>query len=113
MEMSPLEFKSYTDAVLEMGAKKYGVDNWKEGQPFDPLSNKLSIIRHVLQSFGVSRLDIGRILGHVSIASMCLDARGMSRDEESGLYHLQHAMTRCAMELYRIEHKIGPWGEDL
>jgi hypothetical protein len=112
--LTPPEFKRYTDEVLEMGAAKYGPDNWQAGHPFTSKMNKLSIIGHVLRNEGVSEHEIDLCLTYIRSYISATDNRmkGKGKDKESGLYHLQHAMTRCGIELYRIEHSIGEWGDE-
>lgn len=75
------EFIEGLAAVMTMGAKKYGINNWKKG--LDKRRLLAALYRHTLAYH-----------------------RGEVHDKESGLHHLLH--TSCnAMFIYYYEEVVG------
>lgn len=111
MSLTPKEFKTYTEQVLEMGAKKYGKDTWKRGEHFNEKGNAMSMLRHTLKSLGLSDKRITHILNninnHITVAGVLKEKPCPSYDDESGLSHTKHIMTRAGMVTYMREHKLG------
>jgi hypothetical protein len=68
--------------VLEFGAKKYAVDNWKKG--FDQKEILESLQRHLAKLFD-----------------------GEEIDSESGLHHIGHIMCNAMFYSYYIKNQKG------
>lgn len=80
----PQEMYDWTD-VLEMGAKKYGANNWLEpdGKNANEKNTHASMFRHLAKS-----------------------SAGIINDEESGLDHLLHVACRALMLYTRRKRNI-------
>ena len=73
------------NAVLEYGAGKYGLDNWKLGNTLpDIRRNKNAAVRHILA-----------------------DLRGQPLDPESGLPHLLHAVCGLLFASWHVANGIA------
>lgn len=67
--------------VLEFGAKKYGVDNWKKGFKWSSIMN--SMYRHLYKWW----------------------YKGEENDEESGLPHMDHVACNVYFMLWHLQNK--------
>lgn len=81
---SLLPFDALEDIVkvLEFGAKKYGVDNWKTGSGFSYKRLFSSLMRHLISFMS-----------------------GEDKDPESGFSHLAHAGCNIIFLLYYTKNK--------
>ncbi len=82
LDLIPLESLSGVAAVFEYGANKYSKDNWKNG------------------------LEYSRLLG-ATLRHLAAWQSGQDLDEESGLSHLDHAITSLLFINYYRTHNLG------
>lgn len=81
-EMLPLELLSGVNKILQYGAKKYSVNNWKK-QDFQMSRAYNALLRHMIAFWN-----------------------GEDKDKESGLSHLDHAM--CNLLFLKYHHMYTP-----
>lgn len=84
LEYCPIEWLSFLADVMEMGAKKYGKDNWlhPNGKSKSHVEMHNSMFHHIAESYTGSR-----------------------QDKESTLDPLKHAACRALMSVSLYRHK--------
>ena len=85
-DLLPLDLLSGVNSVLQHGANKYGVGNWKK-QDFVMSRAYNALLRHMIAFWG-----------------------GEDKDKETGLSHLDHAM--CNLLFLKYHHKNTPASDD-
>lgn len=69
--------------VLEYGAKKYSIDNWKKGLHREEILESMN--RHLIALFNREELD---------------EKESKKDKDHSGLHHIGHIMCNCMMYYY-------------
>lgn len=81
-ELLPIDLLSDVNKVLQHGAVKYGVNNWRKEEGFKYSRCYNALLRHMLAFWG-----------------------GEDKDIETGLSHLDHAMCNLLFLKYHLQTK--------
>lgn len=79
-ELLPIDLLAETNKVLQHGAKKYGVNNWKKKEGFKYSRCYNALLRHMIAWWF-----------------------GEDKDKETGLSHLSHAMCNLLFLIYHSQ----------